>query len=1355
MAPGKVLAMSYGLGYTDVRSPGSDDISINDDDIITRYVFDSQGRASSIYSMAADGGEIYGATFGEYSSDESSKNSLSQRTVLGGSSLNYLLNGSFESLTNGNSDFWFTSGEARSENNQANMGTGKRQMGLYPYLSHSASVYQDVYLRSGDYTLSFPYATLRCDGAEAYIWVGGITDTSYYSEKYANLNPTTSNGINSFFQMSFTLPSDGYYRINIHASSGNEPNLPSVFRIDNVMLERSSGSSDYSLVEYGSFEESGLPLYDEVWEKSHSTSILTELSAEPFNYVVTFSGGSGEYFVKQRIFEARSSDLEELTDNCIANSLILSGYANAPSAILSGRMPFRLRMDVAYYQGYDDENGDPVCEILQYNADFTPGVSGWQFTSTVVPLIPRELSIGNILYGTIAYIDIFCEYSNQPVGNASFDGISVIVDNGKSVAYDYHSGRLSIAGTSYYKQYVIYDSLDRVVREADTRGPVTDYAYEGSSRQPSEATYSVAQNGIIYSYEAYSNGTVPLSYVSKTVYDYNDCGLVECTETFAFTNNAITSDIPTFKTEYTYELTSGSKIFGALLREYNYSGSDIRYFYDSARGYLKAEVNITSGNGYAYTYDALGRMTKVVPARSTNGESFTLPATNAAVEYTYDSRGDLSALSTYTTEYLFDYDEFGNVLSISTGNNEIVSYEYNDFNGKLIKTIYANGLIEEYEYNDIDLITKIWYTEDGERILAFSYEYTASGMVHKISDHINATSTVYNYDSRDRLINFSAYNSDTEIHDYSSEIYYDGNDQVSGWYGDIQYGSLNGYTESIQYQYSYNDNGTVNRVKYSSGNDITATVNYSSDNYYRNLGATSTYYAYGDSFSLYTHYTYDTNAVDNQEYATPYVTGYESRVNGVSRNEIYSYNNAGYISYASSSENAPYGVYYWYDSLGQLIRVDDQVYNMSTEYVYDASGNLLYYTDAEYTQGELEYILGTTQFGYTDSEWGDLLTSYNGHSITYDEIGNPLSYYNGRAYTFTWSGREMSSATVGGKTYSFKYDESGMRRIKSTSTGATAYYYNGSLLVAERNSSEIIVYIYDANGSPIGMQYHANTYAEDEWDVYWFERSMLGDIIAVYASDGTKLIGYRYDAWGVFSVSYYNGGQNTSATKNSFGYRGYYYDKDLEMYYLASRYYDAKIKRFISPDDLSYLGANGDLLSYNLYAYCSNNPIMFTDPSGNSSIVLTSLALIATGALIGGVAGALSAYTNGGDMTEAVVIGAVSGAVSMACGYMSIKYEALAYITAFFIPAAVDFAVQATNQLENTGTIDFAEFDWIRIAKNGALSLASAMVPGTTVAITGTYDVGVSIITWSIASVLLGAADIANTKLGAVISEWF
>ena len=54
------------------------------------------------------------------------------------------------------------------------------------------------------------------------------------------------------------------------------------------------------------------------------------------------------------------------------------------------------------------------------------------------------------------------------------------------------------------------------------------------------------------------------------------------------------------------------------------------------------------------------------------------------------------------------------------------------------------------------------------------------------------------------------------------------------------------------------------------------------------------------------------------------------------------------------------------------------------------------------------------------------------------------------------------------------------------------------------------------------------------------------------------------------------------------------------MYYLQSRYYDPNTCRFISPDSVSYLGANGDLTSYNLYAYCSNNPVSFVDPSGHA-----------------------------------------------------------------------------------------------------------------------------------------------------------
>jgi hypothetical protein len=51
------------------------------------------------------------------------------------------------------------------------------------------------------------------------------------------------------------------------------------------------------------------------------------------------------------------------------------------------------------------------------------------------------------------------------------------------------------------------------------------------------------------------------------------------------------------------------------------------------------------------------------------------------------------------------------------------------------------------------------------------------------------------------------------------------------------------------------------------------------------------------------------------------------------------------------------------------------------------------------------------------------------------------------------------------------------------------------------------------------------------------------------------------------------------------------------LYYLNSRFYDAKIARFLSED--TYRGKARDPLSLNLYSYVSNNPITYSDPTGH------------------------------------------------------------------------------------------------------------------------------------------------------------
>ena len=232
---------------------------------------------------------------------------------------------------------------------------------------------------------------------------------------------------------------------------------------------------------------------------------------------------------------------------------------------------------------------------------------------------------------------------------------------------------------------------------------------------------------------------------------------------------------------------------------------------------------------------------------------------------------------------------------------------------------------------------------------------------------------------------------------------------------------------------------------------------------------------------------------------------------------------------------------------------------------------------------------------YSDSQWGDLLTKYDGTTITYDQIGNPLSYYNGSSYTFSWTGRQLTSAVKGSKTMSFTYDDNGIRTSKTVNGVTHTYYLNGSLIVAEQWSDKLIVYLYDSTGMPIGMMYRTESYAVDQWDVFWFEKNLQGDVVAVYNSAGTKVATYNYtDAWGNHTVSYTNGGASTGAQYNPFRYRGYYYDTDLGMYYLQSRYYDAKICRFINADSAFYHSMPG----YNLFAYCGNNPVNRYDSTG-------------------------------------------------------------------------------------------------------------------------------------------------------------
>jgi len=69
---------------------------------------------------------------------------------------------------------------------------------------------------------------------------------------------------------------------------------------------------------------------------------------------------------------------------------------------------------------------------------------------------------------------------------------------------------------------------------------------------------------------------------------------------------------------------------------------------------------------------------------------------------------------------------------------------------------------------------------------------------------------------------------------------------------------------------------------------------------------------------------------------------------------------------------------------------------------------------------------------------------------------------------------------------------------------------------------------------------------------------------------------------------------------NPFGYRGYVRDRETYLYYLESRYYSEDLCRFLNAD--AYTSTGQGLLGNNMFAYCGNNPVMRSDPTGASFI---------------------------------------------------------------------------------------------------------------------------------------------------------
>ena len=705
------------------------------------------------------------------------------------------------------------------------------------------------------------------------------------------------------------------------------------------------------------------------------------------------------------------------------------------------------------------------------------------------------------------------------------------------LAYDNNENTAYFDGIQLFREEFghsyVYDSDGNITSVTDLQKKTTTYEYKNNNLTKMVLPSGASQT---YTYDSYHNvltATSPEGVSSSFTYDpYGNNTQVSVGGTKKVTASAA----------YSADGNQLASVTDAL-------GQTTSYGYDLQTGMLQwvqapGETESTRTN---YSYDGKLRATGVSKGAS-------------AVGYSYAS-DLLSAISTASgTDYSFAYGAFDLVQSIQAGSRTLISHSYStDGNHQLTRSDYGNGDSVSYGYDSLGRTTSVRY-EDGAQV---DYTYDNNGNLGLLTDSASGRKTQYFYDFQDRLMRWEQSGSG-----YANSVTwgYDDNNNLS-----TQKQTLNGTTYTTSYTYDKD-----NRLK-------SAVEGKVADRYgYDSLGRLDVLVNENDSDDVLTTF------IGYQDLSSSATSGQVKtwKVRPYGRTTYlyegtYSYDARGNITAIKEADNNTRT--FVYDSFDQLISEENPLFSKKWTYSYDDGGNIL--SKQEYvTSGQTTKLLKTTTYTYGDEGWPDLLTAYNGESITYDDIGNPLS---DGTWTYTWQhGRQLSGMSRSGTGITYGYDADGLRISKTVNGTTYHYYYLDSQLVEMTWGSNKLHFTYDSVG-PASVNYNGT--------IYNYIKNAQGDVVGLVDFNGTKVVEYIYDAWGNH-LSTFGTMASTLGKYNPLRYRGYVYDTETGLYYLQSRYYNPGWGRFINADE--YLSTGQSFFGNNVFAYCYCSPVNLTDHTG-------------------------------------------------------------------------------------------------------------------------------------------------------------
>ena len=893
----------------------------------------------------------------------------------------------------------------------------------------------------------------------------------------------------------------------------------------------------------------------------------------------------------------------------------------------------------------ESTTGVPISSDVIAQMNYQPYISTWQLQKQIVT-IPADTEN---LY-------VYLYYGYMP-GDCYFDSV-------KLYKYNETDSETAVDQTTYtYDSYgrLAKETLTEKIPVISTIKAIKEktYTYNGNNLS------SITDNGITTYYNYDSNsllnsyGYSPESEYNTT-YSYTGMGALESVEQIV--NQIDIGDVQGIKdmqmnTSYSYEHDN--------ITEITHNGFTYNLTYDASGNISDVSVNNSSVFSFdnQYNPDQEEQVSKITYG---DGTSLLYKKYIDADHYNivdiYETTQDNPKTSGLNYKYEFKYDYDGTLVEYidkengSTSiwyNNEHIVYNcisiefLNKLNSLFRGTISLEDITEVPIYRCTENFNGTIFgqslSQSNTNIFGKNYSVVSSLTTSKTLNTTTKTDRVFFGEAK----SLKDIKTADELKKFLNDSNYTVSKTTKDGFGRTTYSSLTSLIDG---------EGVVNKSSYKDlGSKKTTNLLSEYETFYGGIN-TSSQEASESTALLYKKYRYEYNSkgqitdvysVDKNLFDDTTLDP-DTIGDGVTENKIYhyEYDELGQLI-KEINLKTNMAILYRYDAGGNVI---NRAYYTGDDFTYDPVSNEL----------SLNSCSSEIASEYNNSSWKDLMTSINEEEIVYDNAGNPLNYVGSNLFglrvagDMTWSGKNLVAFkdTENNLYYEYKYNADGLRTQKKIHsinsdgsyqlTSVVDYIWENDIIAGYNMSSykndEISTFlsvkpIYDDNNSLMGMIYDipGDTPEENKTVTVPVLKDGLGNITDVYSNvaDTELMFHYDYDAYGncYLNFSGLNFDEiNTGSVVLDIilailvaivlaallsgiivltqqNYRGYLYDAETGLYYNQTRYYSPTWCRFINCDDVNVLTKDaGEVLGANMFKYCDNDPINYTDPSGFSKL---------------------------------------------------------------------------------------------------------------------------------------------------------